>query len=354
MILVSILGDFHSSILPVFFDFKEKIKTHIIVYDDSKEDEKQCKQILCGQNNFLETFEDIERNIKLDFEIIPMKIKEDSYEDIIKCCDTIISKASHPSEIYLNTTDGLSSVSIVMSSKLLELGANVISYDKYANTYNLHSKNSMKKLHIKNNLDIKNHLRLKGYNLKKYTNKFSLENRKDIVKKLTKDLPRYKSFAKRYPNHHEKYSDFENFINDTNIQDSQKKFFVDGGVFEEYIYWLLKENFDFDDIMTGVTIEFNQGFINEIDILIIKDNHLHTIECKFTTKFKGSEYVYKTDSIMEHLDDDGKGMILTVGNKDHFTRGDKFRAFNNKIYLYAVDQFEEGDFIGVVREFFRV
>ena len=56
---------------------------------------------------------------------------------------------------------------------------------------------------------------------------------------------------------------------------------------------------------------------------------------------------------MEHLDDDGKGMILTVGNEDHFTRGDKFRASNNKIYLYAVDEFDEDDFIDVIREFFK-
>jgi len=38
MVLVSILGDFHSSILPIFFEFKHKLTHHIILHDDSKYD----------------------------------------------------------------------------------------------------------------------------------------------------------------------------------------------------------------------------------------------------------------------------------------------------------------------------
>lgn len=353
MVLVSILGDFHSSIFPVFFEFKDKIDKHIILFDDSKYDQKQFNNILKGQQYFLSNYENIEKSIfKLNYEIISMKIDEDSYEDILECYESIINHANNSNEIYLNTTDGLSSISMVLSNKLLEHGANVFSYDRYANTYNLHTKNSIDKYKINENIDIKNHLKLKGYNLLKYTDKFTLKNRKSTIQKLTRSLTEYKQFAKSYPYHLIEYNFYQSLIDQLDIEENRKKFFIDGVVFEEYIYWLIKDNFDFDDIMTGVCIEFDDGFVNEIDILMIKDNHLHALECKFTSNFKGSEYIYKMDSIMDCLDDDGKGMILTVGNKDHFTNGDKSRAKNNQILLYAADHFNEENFLKSIKEFF--
>jgi hypothetical protein len=36
MTLISIIGDFHSSILPISYNFKEQMDKHIIVYDDAK------------------------------------------------------------------------------------------------------------------------------------------------------------------------------------------------------------------------------------------------------------------------------------------------------------------------------
>lgn len=127
--------------------------------------------------------------------------------------------------------------------------------------------------------------------------------------------------------------------------------FIKGGIFEEYIYWLIKDNFDLDDIMTGVTIQFDKDVNNEIDILIMKENHLHTIECKFTDNFKTSEYLYKTDSIIDYIDDDGKGMILTIGTK-HIGYQDLARAKNDNINFYAVKNFYEEKFLEEFRKWF--
>ena len=51
--LISIIGDFHSSILPISYEFRERIRTHIIVYDDARCDKKSAKRIIRGQKAFL-------------------------------------------------------------------------------------------------------------------------------------------------------------------------------------------------------------------------------------------------------------------------------------------------------------
>ena len=365
MTLVSILGDFHSSILPIFFEFKDKITKHIIVYDDSKYDQLQFDKILKGQYYFLENYEDHETNAKIEFQIISMKINEDKYEDILECYDAIIKHSLNPQDIYLNTTDGLSSVAIVLGDKLLDYGANIISYDRYANTYNLHTKNSMKKFNIKNNIDIKNHLKLIGYEILSYTNKFELQNRKEIILELTKDLTNYKKFVdllqKNSIHNIDGFDNYKNLL--TKIDKQNDRPFIQGTVFEEYIYHLLKDNIEFDEIMTSVSIEFNPNFINELDILMIKDNHLHTIECKFVNNLDGEHYVYKTNSIIDYLDNDGKAMILSIGGdntkitkagnkKFQFSLGTKARARNGNIKIYQSKVFYEKEFLDDVRDWF--
>ena len=42
MTLVSIVGDFYSNVLPIFYHFKDDIKNYIIIYDDYRQD-KMCK-----------------------------------------------------------------------------------------------------------------------------------------------------------------------------------------------------------------------------------------------------------------------------------------------------------------------
>ena len=162
MTLVSILGDFHSSILPISFEFKEKVTKHIIIYDDAGHDVKKSWRILRGQKAFMKS---LSSNSKSKYEIVTMQIDEDSYKSIGECYERILTLVSSPKDIYLNATDGLSSIAVVLSSKFLAAGAKVISYDRYANTYNLHTANGMEKHTIEYNMDIGSHLLLKGYTL---------------------------------------------------------------------------------------------------------------------------------------------------------------------------------------------
>ena len=197
MTLISILGDFHSSILPITYEFKREITNHVIVYDDATADKEKLKNIQHGQKAFFET---LPPESKLRFDVSTMQINEDSHESISRCFDRILILESDPKEIYLNTTDGLSSIAIVLSSKLLAAGGKVISFDRYDNTYNLHMKESMTHHHIRHNMDVQSHLLMKGYEIVKTSSKEGLAERREVVLKLTENLPAYKQFANQFQN----------------------------------------------------------------------------------------------------------------------------------------------------------
>jgi hypothetical protein len=115
--------------------------------------------------------------------------------------------------------------------------------------------------------------------------------------------------------------------------------------------------------MTGVLIEVEEGVQNELDILMIKENHLHTIECKLVNGLDSEHFVYKTDLVMEYLDDDGKAMILSIGGKNirttksgnkkiQFTKGDQARANYGRIKIYQQELFDKKKFLNTIKEWF--
>lgn len=359
IILISIIGDFHSSILPISYEFRKRLRTHIIVYDGAKCDVANAKRIVRGQREFLDS------HVEVDYSVLEYKIDEDSYESILGCLSFAMEKAEDVKNVYLNSTDGLTSVAIVLASKLLHAGANVLAYDRYANSYNLHTCNGMHKKKIAECMDIKTHLQLKGYKLLNYTDPKELAKRKETIKALCKNLRGFKTFT--FKLQHTSIYDINGYISYKNRLESigklDDKTFIQGRVFEEYIYHLIVDNFDFDDVMTGVLIEIEEGIRNEIDILMIKDNHLHTIECKLVSGLDGEHFVYKTDLVMEYLDDDGKAMILSIGGKNirtsksgkkhmQFSKGDKARAAYGRIKIHQREVFDEEKFLDSVREWF--
>ncbi len=359
MILVSILGDFHSSILPISYEFKKKITKHIIVYDDAKCDVKRANRIIKGQKKFIATLP-----LESKYEIETFQIDEDNYTSIINCFYKIKQMSTDYRNLYLNATDGLSSIAIVLSNSFFSIEAKVITYDRYANTYNLHTKENIEKHKIINNMDISSHLILKGYVLLEKTDTKILQKRKDVIYDLTQDLIRFKEFTtilgKQSIEDIVGYKEIKALLK--KIKNPDKKF-IQGTVFEEYIYHLIVDNCNFDDVWMGTKVQFEEGVENEFDILMIKDNHLHTIECKLVNNLRGEHFVYKTELIMDYLDDDGKSMILSIGGDNinisktgkkrvQFTLGDKARAYYGDIKIYQSKVFNEIKFLDDVREWF--
>lgn len=356
MILISLLGKYDSSIFPILFEFKSQIKAHIIIHDDSRYETKKVKQIMDSQ----EKFKDF---LNLEYKTYSIKIDEDSYIDIISCYEQICKLTNNDfTNIYFNGTGGLVSSTIILSNKLLEKGSYFIAYDIFDNGYNIVSKNSMEKRKIRENKDIYTHLLLKGYELISTGSKIDAFKRKDTVLKLCENLESLQNFATLIQN--KSYEQINGFstIKDLlfKIDKLDDKMYIQGTIFEEYIYWLIEDNFEFDQVMFNVKVQFAPALLNEFDILMIKDNHLHVIECKLRKAVPGEQYIYKLDSVIDYLDDDGKGMIVVIGGENHqstlsgkskvsFTNGTISRANNANIKIHHSKIFDKKRFLDDIK-----
>ncbi len=359
MILISLLGTHDSSIFPILFEFKDKIVKHIIIHDDSKYEKNMIKKVMEAEIKFKSFY-------SIKYQTYSIQIDEDSYDSIISCYKKIEIYSNIDFEnIYFNATDGLVSSTIILSDKLLDRGANFIAYDIFDNGYNLVSKNSMEKRKITQNIDIKTHFMLKGHKMVTMGNKIEAFKRKNQIIKICEDLETLQDFASQLQNkNHEDVHGFRE-LKDVlfKIEKLDEKSFIQGTIFEEYIYWLIEDNFNFDHVMFNVKVEFGENLFNEFDILMIKDNHLHVIECKLQKTIPGDNYVYKLDSVIDYLDDDGKGMIVAIGGdnfrvtdngntKKSFSSGAKARAKSADIFLHHSKIFNKEKFIEDVKNHF--
>ena len=154
-------------------------------------------------------------------------------------------------------------------------------------------------------MDIKTHLMLKGYKVISTGSKMEAFKRKNQILKICEDLETLQGLASEIQNKRIKdvkgYTELKNLL--IEIDKIEDVSFIQGGIFEEYIYWLIEDNFEFDQVMFKVKVEFAENVFNEFDILMIKDNHLHVVECKLRKFVPGEEYVYKLDSVIDYLDD---------------------------------------------------
>ena len=116
MILISLLGKYDSSIFPILFEFKNQIRKHIIIHDDSRYETLKVQKIINSQTKFKEFY-------SLDYETHSIKIDEDSYDEIIKCYEKIVKISNYDyANIFFNGTGGLASSTIILSNKLLDNG----------------------------------------------------------------------------------------------------------------------------------------------------------------------------------------------------------------------------------------
>lgn len=114
MILISLLGIHDSSIYPILVEFKDKIKKHIIIHDDSKYETTMMKKVLNSQEEFKEFY-------NLDFKTHAIKIDEDSYDSIISCFEEIVKISNKDfKNIYFNATYGLVSSTIIFQIDYLK------------------------------------------------------------------------------------------------------------------------------------------------------------------------------------------------------------------------------------------
>lgn len=338
MTLVSILGDFSSSVLPIFYEFTKSIEKHIIVYDDYKKDVAYAQKIIKGTQNYINKYQ-------LDIQTYAIKLDEDSHDQLIQLTHDISSIESDYKQIYINATDGLASISLILSNVFLQKGSSFIVYDRFDNEYNILQNDSYTKHKINHVLSIDDHFLLKNTTITKQSNL-------QIADSLEEEL---NFFFETCNGEKEEYQIRSDSL-DSDILTIQTGF-----LFELYIYNLLKRLY-YDDIAVGVKIrdlhQDNYYLDNEFDILIMKDNHLHMIECKYQTDIKAVDLVYKVDSVRNIIDSDANLMI--VSNSDYYNSEIQeqkvnsifHRATINRVYFNSSPQLSKAEFIiGVDKRF---
>lgn len=367
MTLISVLGDFDSSILPVFYQFQKQIKKHIIIYDDFKCDVKGAKRLIRGIKNFC-------KKEKLNIKTIVHCIDEDSYEAIIKTIELINDNTKNTSKLLINTTDGLSNVNILIANHFLPQGAKILSYDRYDNHCNVITKDSMETYFIDKTIPIKDHFFLKDIKIDSIgSKKFAKKYHHQIVSIFENYKEEFKEFANYVQVENDpslknkRYQNINSLINQMGIDNlKQSQTLITGGLFEYYIYLKVKDTLKYDDIQIAVQVkQYTDGrnFIpNEFDILIMRNNHLHMIECKYTNRIKLENLVYKYMALKHIIDDDGKIIMVTAHNElepkiqtqNPLDNLPYKRAKENKMLLLGDPLQDINRFLKVVKEFLEV
>jgi len=353
MILASLLGDFDSNILPLFFHYSEDMRIHILLTDKTRSDQTHARKIQAGLQRFCE-----HHDIKI--ELLLMSYDEDDIESITLLFERIANLLETDERLLLNSSDALATTQAVLQPLLLRQGGKLLAYDRFENTCNIFDGKTMRQ-ELVSPMTIDEHLMLKDIEYT-FIDEASILERKETVFEIMREGERFNTFKTVFAQHKplDGYSDILELLHGVNKDKDQ--FYITGTLFEEYCYWLI-QGLGFDDIKLGTIVTHghdpDRTFHNEFDLLCIKENHLNIIECKFRNYVDGEEIVYKYDSVIDLLDADGKVMIVAVGGeKSHskqgrqFRNGTKYRANESNIGIYQEKVLDPVKFRYKVQEFF--
>jgi hypothetical protein len=358
-LLISVVGDFPSEILPVYHHFSRQVELHLMLHDDARRDRRQAQRIFGG-------IERRETRTPTAIRSLPQSVDEHDPDGAAVLIERIGRLAGNDyTRVLFNATGASGALYFELACRLRSLGASVLSYDRFENRCEVLSPHGIERFACQG-CDIPTHLELMGYEMLAESRGPDLESRRKTVMELGGRLDRYKEFSDAYGRLKSAeaihgYRDIKERLQAIGRLDVQH--YIQGTLFEEYIFFLLRESGWFDDIRTGVKVRFDDEVENEFDILMIRENHLHTIECKLVNKLDGEHYVYKTDKVLRYLDYDGRGMILSVGADNvrrksrgrierQFTRGDLARARHAEILVYQQRHFDPAEFMEAVKEWF--
>lgn len=366
--LVSLLGEFDSSILPVFFEFKHEITHHLLIHGVNDRERQSAVRITSGLNA-------VRAKYRLKCTLREMQVDTNNLKGIYALINEIIN-VSPPDHLLVNVSDGIANLVIVLSKETLDAGAQLLIYDRYENTITKLTSNGMSKHNIKHNMKIEDHIISKGYTLieARYVN--DLYNRKVYIERITKNFETFQHFRRRIML--EKSIDQERYeaviepllkmgvlARNGKILDMN---YILGGLFEDIIYFLVA-SLNFDDILSGVKVSYhtvdNIFVQNEFDILMIKSNHLYIIECKFRDRVDGENLIYKYDALLDQMDHDGKVMIINIASTEskeaikrgkrihkNFEKGALSRAQLNNTLIYYEPTLDTDKLLSMMRGFF--
>lgn len=319
MVLVSIIGEYYSSVLPVFYKYRNKISTHIIVYDNNINSDI-ATNIISGISKFRKKY-------KLDFKQINYKLDEVSIKSFKLFEQELLKHTKDLSQVYINVSDGSASLNSLISLRLVRKGLKVLIYDRFKNSVEQISNTNFNRFDTVNSIPLEDYFLLKNLDFKfSFSKDFLEKNKKDLIYIFEKGLADYRKLRKISPkeiiNNESKVSKIISRLL-IELDPSNVPQFINGTLFELYIGALII-NYDIDDIAVGAELSYKTNK-NEFDVLFVKDNHVHMIECKFTNSFDPLFLVYQYGVLQSLIDNDGKMAIFTKHNN-------YYRDFNKRIH----------------------
>jgi hypothetical protein len=314
MNLISIIGEFDTTLLNIVNEFKKELKNIILVFDTSTASKKNIAQYSKMLQHFKEKYQ-LAYSVSAEHIIDEDNVaKIDSLLDIVK---------SHP-DTYLNISHALGSTSAYIGSKINEFDFKLISFNPYDNEYNVIDKMGFKNYPIMHKLMIIDFLESYGYEVRIKRDTLWVDQHKEDIYTIFEHFKQYREIRQllslKGQEQNKLYPTFKRlniFDNDGNIKE---KGYLEGGLFEDYVYLIVKE-LGFDDVLVGAEIIFdrikdtNTLLNNEFDILAFKNNRLYLFECKFTKSFVLNDLIYKYMALKEYIKNDSKGVIVTYSPK---------------------------------------
>jgi hypothetical protein len=362
MTLITIINNDLHTLIPIIFEFKNKIKKHILVYDEAKLEKSLVKKLKKGIQKV-----NVYYNLKQDIELI--EVDEDNKKDMIQLQQSLKLVSDN---LYLNAAQSDIALVVILSGYILQHNGIVLSYDKYDNTYNEIRQDGFTNHNIKHNLKLDDYFSFMGYKKISSKDPNEFEGKESHINYLFKTPQKLFLSTLLIRKQKIKYLDLASRnallalgIIDKKLNFTKKKGF--GELFEEFIYLKLKR-YNFDDIQMSVEIIFDEqlGVLNEFDIIAIKNNHITIIECKWGSLFSANDIIYKLDSILENFGDDSKGLIVNIQQnydptydnervlKKVFSKSSYSRATYNNLEIYSDYLYNDLLFSELVEDFIGV
>ena len=378
MTLLSIIGEDISRIIPLLYAYKDQIKHHVLLCDDDPLNHERAKSLQKGMQKF-----SAKHSLAWYTKIIT--IDEDNASDIKEAAK---KQFYYEGELWLNVTDGYPAITILLSDLIRKEGGKVLSYDHFDNDLHIiEPDGSMETKPLATKMDLDSYMMLLNYKMKK-KNKNDLMPRKKYIINLYKDEKKFVKVRKALLNlyHGDIYHyDFSNFtkvlenlraldaINENNNITTATKQIVEGDLLEEYLFWLC-ETLNFDDIALSAEIDFDdekkeasqyRRVTNEFDILMINNNRIYTVECKFKNDLQGRDMIYKYDAIIDYFGNTSKAIIANISGKykndyigmkqsDNFSHSALRRARMSGISVYHESEVDVIKFQNLVQNFFHL
>ena len=379
MTLLSIVGEDISRIIPLLYAYKNQITHHVLLCDDDKSNHARAKTLQKGMQRF-------SAQHHLGWYTHIVTTDEDSTSQIEQVAQ---KQFAYEGDVWLNVTDGYPAMTILLSDLIRKEGGKVLSYDHFDNDLHIIAPDgTMTTEPLPSKIDLESYLTLLDYKILTKLTKSQLQKRKEYISALYDKVSLFKkvrlslvaeSLGQKDDFDRSMSTGILNSLEHLNIVDSHHKLIkseqktLQGDLFEEYVFWLC-EALNPDDIMMGVRIDFDdekleprseRRVINEFDILMMHNNRIYTVECKFSKQLEGLEIIFKYDAIIDYFGKASKAVIANISSKpkepyigtkssSNFKHSTLRRARLAGVSVYHETELNPIKFQNLIRNFFHI